>query len=781
MATSLARWCGLVAIAIAVAIVVVERFATVDLFEVGDDIASFRQLGQIDLAAADQIEHDVSELGEGFLTAARRERGVEATATFSRAALEGVAERAGLRQRGAQQRAKCASELGTPEASTSSLPCHASSVYRRRVVRRLVWLGLIVGVAGCPPPDTIAPPLPPVSGGKVRVRVFTEPAPVKTVGTAGRFLFVATEDALLRWDDSGALMTMSADHGLPGSHVVALATDRERKWMWILTDGGLGHYDASAEVYRETLPPPAALGIDYAVLAKNGASLAPAVEGGAWLGTLHGLYFVSKEGAWAATTTVKDGVRALVRDRAGWLWIATKHDGLVARKPNGDLVKVGSAQGCEVVEPRLLVEAAGDRVMVIGVDEQGHERLALGSKLSWTSYRTMPEIKWDAATGRGDTVVLMGGDHVYRVGPVRKGKGAPVRPLARDGVRLVALTSSDASAVTTGALAIEPMPLVVPPGATALAATDEQLLIGTRDLGTARYRESDARPQSWLRNTQMFADATSLSVACVREQDCWVATGARQAWHWNGERFSASGPDDTVVAVARDPAGPIYALHRGVDASELHLSRIDGAGTWQTIAKVVLSGRDVSFARFASPGVLWVGLQGEGVAIVEPATAKVTYHHTEQHDVVGGDVRGETAWFATNDGVARLVGDKITSWTGADGGLLKSEVGGDGARAVTIAPDGNVIVATGAGVGVWDGKTWTFPPALRFAINDVVATRNGHVWMATERGLAAWDGKRLRRVDMRRGLAENQVLDVAVDQYDRVWARGPGSLTLISQ
>jgi hypothetical protein len=35
--------------------------------------------------------------------------------------------------------------------------------------------------------------------------------------------------------------------------------------------------------------------------------------------------------------------------------------------------------------------------------------------------------------------------------------------------------------------------------------------------------------------------------------------------------------------------------------------------------------------------------------------------------------------------------------------------------------------------------------------------------------------------ELQRGLTENQVLDVAADQYDRVWARGPGSLTLVSQ
>ncbi|HSN27517.1 MAG TPA: hypothetical protein VLT45_14580, partial [Kofleriaceae bacterium] len=136
---------------------------------------------------------------------------------------------------------------------------------------------------------------------------------------------------------------------------------------------------------------------------------------------------------------------------------------------------------------------------------------------------------------------------------------------------------------------------------------------------------------------------------------------------------------------------------------------------------------------------------------------------------------GDIAWFATNEGVARLAGGQVTVWTEADG--LRSEL----ARAVTIAVDGGVIVATGAGAGVWTGKGWEFPPALRFEVNDVVATRNGQVWMGTERGIAAWDGHKVRRVDTRRGLAENDVLDVTADQFDRVWARGPASLTLVSQ
>jgi hypothetical protein len=246
----------------------------------------------------------------------------------------------------------------------------------------------------------------------------------------------------------------------------------------------------------------------------------------------------------------------------------------------------------------------------------------------------------------------------------------------------------------------------------------------------------------------------------------------------------------------------IYALHRGSSENEIHLSRIDGT-TWTASAKVALTtpgeGPEVSFARFSGPGSLWVGLRyhdgverrAYGIAIVDPVSGRTAYHRTEAVagvpdkkaprmlpvpvGVVDADVRGDTAWFATNEGVARLSHGDVKVWTEADG--LRSEL----ARAVTIAPDGSVIIATGAGAGVWNGSGWDFPAALRFEINDVVATRNGQVWMATERGIAAWDGKKVRRVDMLRGLAENEMLDVAVDQFDRVWARGPGSLTLISQ
>jgi hypothetical protein len=659
------------------------------------------------------------------------------------------------------------------------------------VTFRSLLIGLVALVAACPPPEPPPAPIPPVSTGKVRVRVFTEPSPARLLASAGRFVFVGTDAGLERWDLDGGVLTLSADHGLSGSHILALAPDPERRWVWIVTEGGLGHYDAGAQLYSEVPSPPASLGLDFAALAKEATtSVAPAEDGGAWLASLHGLVYASAQGGWTSTP-VKDPIRALARDRAGWLWIAAK-GGLVARKPSGEMVRIGSSQGLAIAEPRMLVELAGERMLVIGADADGHDRLAFGKQLSWVTYRALPDVRWDAAARRGAGAVVMAGDRVYRISPADP---AQVRPLARDGMRLVPLAGGGIDWV------IDPVDLVVPPGAMTMRTTDEYLLIGTRDLGTARYRDGDAHPRDWLRRKQMFEDATTLTVACARAQDCWIATGARQAWHWTGDRFAAGGPDQVVLAVVRDPTGPIFALHRGAAENEIHLSRIDGTA-WAPISKVALSTPgtrpEVSFARFATPGSLWVGLRyhdglerrAYGLAIVDTATGKTAYHRTEPNGggdkkpakmlaipvgVVDADVRGGTAWFATNEGIARLVHREVRLWTEADG--LRSEL----ARAVTIAPDGSVIIATGGGAGVWNGVAWDFPAALRFEINDVVATRNGQVWMATERGIAAWDGKKVRRVDMLRGLAENEVIDVVADQFDRVWARGPGSLTLISR
>jgi ligand-binding sensor domain-containing protein len=121
-----------------------------------------------------------------------------------------------------------------------------------------------------------------------------------------------------------------------------------------------------------------------------------------------------------------------------------------------------------------------------------------------------------------------------------------------------------------------------------------------------------------------------------------------------------------------------------------------------------------------------------------------------------------------------LRGDDVTVWN--EGNQLESEL----LSAIAVSPGGVVYVATPDGVGTYDGERWRFPGELRFAVNDLVLARDGRLWMATERGIAIFDGKKVRRMDVRRGLVENQVLDVTVDEFGRVWARGPKSLIMVT-
>ena len=51
--------------------------------------------------------------------------------------------------------------------------------------------------------------------------------------------------------------------------------------------------------------------------------------------------------------------------------------------------------------------------------------------------------------------------------------------------------------------------------------------------------------------------------------------------------------------------------------------------------------------------------------------------------------------------------------------VVRGSRGGGGGREGEAGAAGRV--ATDAGAGIWDGKTWDFPAALRFEIADVVA------------------------------------------------------------
>jgi len=645
----------------------------------------------------------------------------------------------------------------------------------RRLVLFAVWSGL--GATGC---ERAPAPVRPRPAAAARVHAFTETSPVRLLASVGPFLFAASERGLDRWDvATGAVLSLSAAHGLPGDQIRELAGDEARGLLWIVTDAGVARYDARAQALEVLPAPPKGLGLD---LGDEITAAEAADDSGLWIGGARGLFHVDADGEWTATAVTVPVTALHAAD--GWLWIGTS-DGVVGRDPDGELVRFGAAEGCEVARPRFLVRGPGGGVLVAGDDATGRQRVALRRGDDWTSYRVSPDVRWASASPQGDELIVLADGGLYRVA-ARQPRAH--RPLMREGGRLLPIAGATAPAES---FVVDRIDARLTTPAQAIAVHGGEIAVGTRDVGVARVPASGGAPVGWLRRAEMLTGASTLTVACRGRDDCVLATGARRAWRWRGDRFEGTGPEDQVVlAVVKGPGGALYGVHRAADGRQITVSRIDD-DAWTAVAELETPGEQprVSFARFGPAGRLWVGLvyrdgadeRPWGVATVDVAAGAVAYHHEGEPRgplmpmrVADAAFQGGAVWMATSEGAVRLDGDRMTIWDEASG------MGSALSRAVAVAPDGTVYVATRAGVAQFDGTRWSMPRALAFPVNDLALDRDHRLWLATERGVVVYDGRKVRRVDRRRGLLENAITDVALDDYGRVWARGAQSLTIIA-
>ena len=84
---------------------------------------------------------------------------------------------------------------------------------------------------------------------------------------------------------------------------------------------------------------------------------------------------------------------------------------------------------------------------------------------------------------------------------------------------------------------------------------------------------------------------------------------------------------------------------------------------------------------------------------------------------------------------------------------------------------GEIFVATRRGTGRFDGKRWTFPRLGAFypPANALAHDGNGNVFIGNEKGLWCVGECAPDVIDHTRGLLEDNVGDLAVDQRNRVW------------
>lgn len=683
----------------------------------------------------------------------------------------------------------------------------------------------------------------------LQVRSFTDAAPVTAVAATGSTLWVGTTHGLVKWDlAKNTSQLVTATDGLPGNRVVALAVDGEGA-LWVATPGGLAHQQGAQELKWKTQP--------VAPVGEPVAALAVTTDGALWIGGAGGLarfggkaaqpvakkkakHARHKEAAAPAETYERylgsTAVTTLVA-AGDTVWVGTKERGLLHIE-GGQVTAYGPEQGQEVVAVKGLT-ATPSGVMAIGEVKtaagKSEPRVSFFDGFRFWSYRldgqAARSLDWlrrignNALLGAGERMWSAkraetpgtGNDLRLVATNAAAPKPAPSGPAGQDPptVAYAALTPAAKPATNAPAWELAGWGPRLTGDLTAIGADGPVLYVGTRYTGAARVDDDKLTP---FRRYDLVRDASSITVACQAESDCWLTTGGDKALHYDGNSFEPADIDaeagSRVMAVVNPPNGGPLAFSRGKDDKTVRLAQVTG-DHWQPVMlrdlAVPAGLPDVTFAAVAPTNRLWLGLRyididsdkrGWGAAEVDLARDSVVYHrpvgvmgpkdssvgYELPSDITTAFFRGaDEAWFGLRAGVAHLLGGKLTAYTDTSG------IGNDVVHALTEGPDGYVWAATRRGVAEFDGKKWLFPgdgDPLKVRAMGLVRDRYGSVYVGSDAGIllcspATGDDEKVRfvseKIDSHRGLADDHVVGLASDRYGRVWAITEKALSIIER
>ena len=293
-----------------------------------------------------------------------------------------------------------------------------------------------------------------------------------------------------------------------------------------------------------------------------------------------------------------------------------------------------------------------------------------------------------------------------------------------------------------------------------------------------------------------------------RDRNLWIGTYGNGVFRLSGENLSSYGIAEgvlnpTIRAIFEDDEGSIWVGSQ----NGLEQLRAGAFITWNRLhgladdnVRAVFEDRDE---------VMWVGT----------ATSLYRNHNDAWVEVKDRRLarilsieqgRDGTRWFGTANGLYRMNGDRVTPFAAGslanntirdihedrrgdvwiattDSGLNRIRrdgtvesfaghggLGAEYAMAITETPDGTIWVATGGGLGEYDGQSFTLHAAPRELPSNrlfgIESDDDGTIWIATEAdGVVRFRNGKSSAVTTRQGLPTDKILSLVDDKKGNLW------------